>query len=62
MTEQEAEAEAKRRNLELGAQGQSSTYWVSVETGDGGWTVERRDERPSLARRIWRAVLEHPGP
>lgn len=62
MTEAEAEAEAKRRNTELGAMGEQSAYWVSVELPNGEWSVERREERKSLAKRVWEAFLNSPGP
>ena len=51
MTEEQADAEAKRRNLELGdteaqgAGGNAVRYWVAVENGPGDWDVEQRTER-----------------
>lgn len=61
MTESEAEAEASRRNFELGARGDQTSFWVAVEEPEG-WTIERRSPRQGLIKRIWNAWLDSPGP
>lgn len=60
MSERQARAEARRRNLELGAGGPTDSYYLEVEREDGVWDVERRWEPPPRGpiRRVWRALWE----
>jgi len=45
MTEQEARAEARRRNLRLGATGPTDYFFLEVEREPGVWEVERTGTR-----------------
>ncbi len=44
MNEREAVREARRRNFELGARGKAQCYWIEVQSRDGSWRLEFRDE------------------
>jgi hypothetical protein len=58
VTEQEAETEATRRNLEHGKKDDGVTYWLAARQADGEWAVERRERRQGLASRIWDALTK----
>ena len=46
MNEQQARAEARKRNLDLGAKGPTDSYYLEVERDPGVWEVELRREPP----------------
>jgi hypothetical protein len=57
MTEEEARAEATRRNQELGIRSKGS-YWIEVQQPDGSWLPEERSGSPtprreSMAMKRW---------
>jgi hypothetical protein len=54
MTEEEARAEATRRNQELGVKSKGS-YWIEVEQPDGSWLPEVRSGTTGepMARKGW---------
>ena len=60
MDEQQARAEARRRNLKLGAQGWTDAYYLEVEREPGVWEVELHREPPPKGpiRRVWRAFWD----
>ncbi len=54
MTEAEADAEARRRNLELGRRPDGKGgHWHAVERDSGEWEIERIVEH----RRWWQSLL-----
>jgi hypothetical protein len=57
MTEEEARAEATRRNQELGIRSKGS-YWIEIQRPDGSWLPEERSGGPTprrepMARKRW---------
>jgi hypothetical protein len=53
VNEEEAQAEARRLNRELGAKGGRDArryYYIDVRQPDGDWTVERRTGDPQERR------------
>lgn len=55
MTEDEAAAEATRRNLALGCKDDGVSFFIEVERDDGTWDVERREQRSGLVDRLLNA-------
>jgi hypothetical protein len=52
MNREDAEVEARRRNLALGGRAEPGQFWVEVERSDGTWDVERREEQQEPPSRI----------
>ena len=57
MTHEEAAADARRRNLELGAKRITDRCWIETETEPGRWTVELHVDEPDR-RPLWKRLLE----
>lgn len=57
MSEDEAAAEARRRNAELGARGVTNAFYMEVERAPGHWEVEKHVE-PERKKGIFRKALE----
>jgi hypothetical protein len=56
LNEQEADQEARRRNLELGERGVTDRYSISVQVAPGQWVVDERQEAPSQPEKQgWRS-------
>jgi HEAT repeat protein len=70
MNEDEAWAEAERRNADFGARGDVRRYAVATPTGDGSWCVTTTTDVPPQARwksvrewvRSWTSLLDDPTP
>lgn len=56
MTEEEADAEARRRNLE--GQLPPKAYWIAVERPDDGWEVELRRPETAASKGFLQALAE----
>jgi hypothetical protein len=61
VTYEEAEAEARRLNAELGERGERDAYYTVV-SGRDGWRPVLRREEPGWLTRIWRGFVNAPGP
>jgi hypothetical protein len=57
MTEDEAAAEARERNVALGRRSVTDRFWMAVETAPGSWKPELQIDPPDRRPR-WRRLLE----
>jgi hypothetical protein len=65
MTEDEAAAEARRRNADLGARGVSNAFYMEVERTPGDWEVEKHVEperKKGFFGKVFDAFTSSPGP
>lgn len=53
----EAREEAKRRNLMLGEQGRSDSFFAEVERSPGVWDVDERTAPPEKTR-WWERIFD----
>jgi hypothetical protein len=61
VTEQEAAAEARQRNLEMGRVGVTDRFFIEVQRDGDDWTVEERLEKRTWRNRVLEALFASSG-
>jgi hypothetical protein len=65
MSYDEAEADARKRNADLGARGETNAFYIEVERAPGEWDVEKRvdpEPKKGFFRKAFDAFISSPGP